>query len=194
MAQNRRRSYRWIRTLVFLILLAAAAIICYLVWDNYFRDKDKGEDETTSNVSTVIADNGSEEKKDDNPTEQDEQIKDDDGSLEKDEEKELGFDGVDPNVYQDLTGAVTFAGVMDDELMVRVNIDQYLAEGNCYLELRKGADTVYDSSVSIVSSAATATCEGFNVPISEVMDGHLIIQITLNSGDKSGLISGEVDI
>ena len=49
---RRRRSKKWISWLLILILAIAAAVMIYLVWDNYFRDK-KDEENTVEQQSLV---------------------------------------------------------------------------------------------------------------------------------------------
>ena len=89
---------------------------------------------------------------------------------------------------------MTYAGVSGDVLMIRVNRDQYLAEGNCELNLIRNGTVIYSDTTGIVTAATTATCEGFNVPISSLSNGNYQIVINLSSDNKTGTISGEVNI
>ena len=92
-------------------------------------------------------------------------------------------------------GVVTYAGVNDGVLMVRVNIDQFLTEGNCSLVLAKDGASLYTETVGVVDSSATATCEGFNIQTEKIgASGNIGIRIMIKSGDKSGIIEGEVEI
>ena len=89
---------------------------------------------------------------------------------------------------------VTYAGVVDDKLMIRVNIDQFLADGSCELKLVRNNSTIYNSTANIFADVSTSTCEGFDVPVSGLGSGNTNIEIQLKSGDKSGIIRGEVNI
>lgn len=164
------------------VLLVAAVVICYLVWDNYFRDK-KEEGKIAEEQSLI----GKEENDSENIEEK---------MVEREREKEqvTAYEGEDPNTKKDLTGVVTYAGVSGDVLMIRVNIDQYLAEGNCELNLIRNGTVIYSDTTGIVTAATTATCEGFNVPISSLNNGSYQILINLSSDNKAGIISGEVNI
>ena len=89
---------------------------------------------------------------------------------------------------------MTYAGVNDGVLMVRVNIDQYISGGSCNLVLRRGGADVYGATAEIVASVATSTCDGFEVPVSSVGAGSYEVVINLNSNGKAGTIRGEVNI
>ena len=89
---------------------------------------------------------------------------------------------------------MTYAGVLGNDLMIRVNIDQYLSGGSCGLSLIRDDVVQYSNVVNVVDSAATATCEGFNVPIAEIGSGSYQIIIKITSGEKVGVIRGEVNV
>ena len=182
--QKRKRSKKWISTLIFILLLVAAGVVCYFVWDAYFRDRKTPEPDN----NTVVVDDktkGAEEKKDNNK-ESEEKYK------EKEETQQ--YEGTDPNSNEYLTGAVTHAKVSGDKVIIRVNIDQYLSGGTCELRIKNNGSEVYSDSASIIDSASTSTCEGFNVPLDSVPAGYLDILITLNSGEKTGSINGMVEV
>lgn len=176
-----RKSRKWISRLFFLLLIVAACVLCYFVWDAYFRDKSpKGDDlkQQDSSVETKTDD-----KKEEDKTEQ------------KDEkEKVPQYDGDDPNTAPGLTGAITYAGVSNGYLRIRVNIDQYLASGSCNVILTRGSTQVYSDYANIVSSASTSTCEGFDIPVASLGSGSTQIKVTFSSGDRSGAVTGETSI
>lgn len=99
-------------------------------------------------------------------------------------------EGADPNLSATLTGVLTRADVANGNLVLRVNIDQYLTSGTCELTLKNGAN-IYSETANISDSASTSTCEGFDIPISKLVSGSWDITIKLNSGDKTGEISGK---
>ncbi len=109
------------------------------------------------------------------------------------------YDGDDPNTAPNLTGALTYAKIMktpngDEMLVLRVNIDQFLSEGTCDLTIKNGDESVYEDSTAIIDSASTSTCTGFDVPVSEIRSGNMQIVIKLTSGDRTGVIDGEIKI
>ena len=176
MAQKRKNSKKWIFWVLMVVLFVAAAVVCYLVWNNYFRDKK--EDKPTEEQSLV-------EKYEEKKVEEKEEE-----TVEK--KKVVQYEGDPPNTQEELTGVVTYAGVNGDNLMIRVNIDQYLESGSCEFSLMQNG-VAYSDVANIVGSAATATCEGFNVPVSG-LGGDYEIVIKISSGDKTGTINGKVEI
>lgn len=182
MARRRKRSKKWISTVFILILLVAAGVVIYLVWDNYFNDK-KEEPKTDE---TVVVDDGLK------PTESESKPE-----VQEVEQKEevVQYDGENPNNGGELTGVVTYAGVSGGKLMIRVNINQYLSGGSCNLRLLSSDGSVaYDDVAGITDSASTSTCEGFDVSTAGLAGGSYEIVIDLISGGKTGTINGEVGL
>jgi len=180
MAQRRKRNKKWISWLIILVLLIGAGVVCYLVWDSYFRDKT--EPETSETTEDVDIEKGK------NTTEVDLT------SEEPEKQKVEQYDGEDPNNAQELSGVVTYAGVNNGTLMIRVNIDQYLDSGQCELTLSRGGATIHNSIASIIGSASTSTCEGFDVRVGELGGGNVEINIKLESNGRTGSIHGEANI
>lgn len=177
---RRRRKKSWISWVIILVLLIGAGVVCYLVWENYFKDKPREEEKIE------VIEGGNVVVKPDNEGS-------DEGTEVKKEEV-VKYEGENPNNREELTGVVTYAGVSGENLMIRVNIDQYLNSGECMLLLAVAGNTTYSNVAPIVSSASTATCEGFNVPVSLLESGQYSITIEVESGGKKGVISGEVAI
>ncbi len=176
-----RKSRKWISRLFFLLLIVAACVLCYFVWDAYFRDKSPKGDDSKPQDSSV--ETKTDDKKEEDKTEQ------------KDEkEKVPQYDGDDPNTAPGLTGAITYTGVSNGYLRIRVNIDQYLASGSCNVILTRGGTQIFSDYANIVSSASTATCEGFDIPVASLGSGSTQIKVTFSSGDRSGAVTGETSI
>ncbi|MBQ3294567.1 hypothetical protein IJG98_02470 [Candidatus Saccharibacteria bacterium] len=104
------------------------------------------------------------------------------------------YDGEDPNTSASLTGSLTTARFSGDKLIVRVNIDQYLSSGTCTLTISSGSNQLVKTA-NLIPSAATSTCEGFDVPSSELSGFNRPLSVTINltSGDKIGIIEGQVE-
>lgn len=183
MANRRRRSKKWVSWLIFLVLAVVAVVICVLVWNSYFKPKDDSPKPAEQSKA--------EEKRDEQkPEEKKEQT-----DAQPEEKKKVEqYDGEDPNKATGITGAITYAGVSGDNLMIRVNIDQYLNSGTCTLSLRQGGGNAYSTTANVIDSASTSTCEGFNVPTAGFPAGIYNIYIYIESGDKTGEISGEVTL
>ncbi|MBR0372400.1 hypothetical protein IJH72_00435 [Candidatus Saccharibacteria bacterium] len=182
---KRKRSKKWVSWLIIFALLIVSCVIAYLVWDNYFNDKKNGgRDELETSEVT-------EEKKEEveyiNGKEAIEE------NEEEDDKKVKQYEGEDPNKAEELSGVITYAGLVDSTVMIRVNIDQYLGGGTCTLNLINDGSVVYEDTANISSSASTSTCEGFNVPAGGLSGGYDIV-IKIESGGKHGTIKGEVGV
>lgn len=180
MVKKQKKNKKWLYWLLMLVLFMLAAVIVYLVWNAYFKKNDEGQSLTPVSEVTEIEEQEEPQKQDDIET----PIK----------PKVEQYDGEDPNDSDELSGAITYAGVNDDRLIIRVNIDQYLNIGECKLDVKRGDVVIHEEVVEIVDSASTASCAGFDVPVELVGGGMADIEIHLDSGDKTGLIKGEVDI
>ena len=179
MVQRRKRNNKWLWGIVFLVLLIVC-IIGLVIWNN---DSNKDNDKEKEEVDVVKTEE--EKNTEDDFKQADEDI---------DEKKVTQYEGDNPNTANELSGAITYAGVQNGTLMIRVNIDQYLDSGSCELNLKNNNVDVYSSTARIVGGASTATCEGFDVPTNVLTGGLFEIVITLNADNKTGLIKGEVNI
>lgn len=167
------------------MLVAVAGAVVYLVWNNYFRDKkDDGEQQVTTGQV--------EEKKEENAAAVVEKTDAESGEVEEKRVKQ--YEGEDPNLAEELTGVVTYAGVNGGKLMIRVNIDQYLTDGSCELTLVRDGAGVYAGTANVVGSPTTSSCDGFDILVAGLGAGNYGIEIKINSGGKTGVIRGETKI
>ncbi|MBR3179979.1 hypothetical protein IKF57_00395 [Candidatus Saccharibacteria bacterium] len=180
MARRRKRSKKWISWLILLVLLIAAIVVCVFVYNSYFTEEVRPEEPTPAPIVEPIAPAG-------------EEIEVELPSSGTEKEKIVQYDGEDPNQAGELTGVVTYAGVAGDKLMIRINIDQYLASGSCELNLMRNGAVVYSASARIIDSATTATCEGFDIPVSG-LGGNYQILINVAADGKTGVIKSEVNV
>ena len=149
------------------------------MWDAYFRDKQGDKVEISGGQTEIVEDSTVK------TTEVEEVVE---------KPKTIQYDGDDPNDLEELSGVVTYAGVTGDNLMIRVNIDQYLEGGTCELNLMRGGDIMHSETAEIVGNVTTSTCEGFDIPVNEVGSGNVEIIIHLKSGNKNGVINGGIGI
>ena len=182
MSRRRKRSKKWVSRLIILILLVVAGIIVYLVWDGYFNN-EKEDTPTPSQVSTQATEE-----------EQEVVVEDEEEPAESEEKKVKQYEGEDPNKSEELSGVVTYAGVVDGKIMIRANIDQYLEGGTCKLSLSKNGQVAYEETVSITDSASTSTCKGFDITATKLSSGDYNIVIKIESNSKTGTIRGVVSV
>ncbi len=191
--QKRNRGKRWLYWLFMALLFVGVVVICYFVWDAYFRTKDV--------IVNDRDDVGKNELVKEKEKEENEKIREEDDKSDEpvipdvvEKEKTIQYEGDDPNASESLTGAITYAGVSGSELVIRTNIDQYLTTGECELVLESGGTVIYNTEVSIISSVATSVCDGFNVPVSALGGGEIDIIIKIGSDERKGLLQGKVNI
>ena len=99
-ARRRKRSKKWISWLIILVLLIVAGVMVYLVWDNYFND-DKNKPEEPQ---AEVVDKTTEEEVKQEGAEQ----------VRVEKEEVVQYEGENPNNATDLTGVVTYAGLVGD--------------------------------------------------------------------------------
>lgn len=179
---QRRRNKRWIGWVFLLVLVIAAIVVVVLVNNNFFGEKNKEESRIDSGVSKQ------EEPKNTNTTA---------NEAEKTEETKKDvpqYSGDNPNEADSLSGVVSYADVNSGELIIRVNINQFLSTGSCKLNITKNGANVYSEEVNIEESVSTSTCNGFKIPVNNLTSGDLQIEIELESEGKTGRINGKVRI
>lgn len=179
-----RRKKRKSGKIIFGILIVAALGVSAFVAYEYFL-KPKEEDKPAE-PSQIVTPTPVETPVDQGRGEAPEQ------PLEK--EPVVQYDGNDPNTNASLTGVVTYAGATANNIIIRVNIDQYIDGGTCKLNLSQNGAVVYTATSNLIADVTTATCDGFNLSRSVVGSGNFGISIELNSGDKSGIIGGELNL
>ena len=183
MARRRRKSQKWIIGGLILVLLVAVGVGAAVIWNNEHQES-KQEDKTEM----------TKEEKAEDAEKKDSETEEEYSERMAEQKKVKQYEGEDPNKAEELTGAITYAGVNNGVLMIGMNIDQFLSEGNCTLSLMRGGDVIYSADAKIIAEVSTSTCDGFNIPVSGLDSGPTEIVIKLSAGGKTGAIRGEVDI
>lgn len=178
MAKKHEKNKKWVVWLLMLVLFAVAAGVVYLVWNACFGGKDEGQD---FGVTTEV--DGEEE-----PQGQGEEA----GMIEK--PKVVQYDGDDPNGSDGLSGVITYAGVTDDYLTIRVNIDQYLTDGECKLSVLSGDSLIHEEVVEIVSGPSSSSCNGFDVPVGIIGGGRFEVVVDFESDERRGAVREGVEV
>ena len=176
---ERKNKSKWIwwGSGILVVAIIAGGIVAIV---NAISGAEEAETETQEVVKVKTA-----EQKDEADTEE---------AVEKPKVKQYDGDDEEEDETADLTGVVTYAAVNGDNLMIRVNIDQFLASGTCELVLRKDGVSIYNTTTDIMSVATTSTCNGFDIPAAELESGEMTMIIYLNADGRTGEITGEVAI
>lgn len=190
-ATPRRRNLRPVLFVAVPVLVIAGIVVAI------FMNKKPAESPKNDQPETTKTEEKKEEKEEDKPEEKKEETP----AEKKEEEPEIidgktpkNLDGGTTEAQNSLTGVINYADVIEDELVIRVSIDQYLEVGTCVLELAAPAvNDVFSLTDQIVPSAATSSCS-FNIATSLLTGGHYNIKVTVNSENKTGVMEDEVDV
>lgn len=185
MAQRRRKNRKWLIGVVILVLLVAGGVGVAVALNN--ANQDDGQDNSEEFAREEVEEKTDTEKRS-------EETEEEYSERMAEQKKVKQYEGEDPNKTEELSGAITYAGVNNGALMIAMNIDQFLGEGNCALSLVRGGSVIYSADAKILAEVSTSTCDGFNVPVSGLGDGVTEIIIKLSSGGKTGTIKGGVNI
>ena len=190
LAASRRRKFNVFRFFFWLLLLVAAGAVIYGGYKFLF-DKSYDLPALSTASSSVEHSDTALETSTSQPEKSD--AVEVDSEPEDDGKTPQQYDGQDANVAETLTGVVTYASFTNGNLVIRTNIDQYLASGTCVLTLSAGSASV-TYSAPIIPEASTSTCQGFDIPESELSSFAKPISITvqLTSGSRTGTITGSV--
>ena len=187
----RRRRVSPLKLLFWLTLVLMAGFVVFSMY-RFFFDKSYN---LPSSPSEIISSNNpnktnsSSDKKtssEEKPKEAEKEDNDNGKTIKQNE-------GEDPNSSTSITGSLTSTNKSGDKLILRANIDQYLSSGTCSLKLENSGNVV-EKTADIFPTASTSSCNGFDIPLSELSSGTWSIIISLSSGDKVGEIKGEINL
>lgn len=182
MVRRRRRNRKWLIGGVILVLLIAVGVGAAVLWNNEHQGDEQESETGVVEEEAVDAEKHEEETEEEYSERMAEQ------------KKVKQYEGEDPNKAEELTGAVTYAGVNNGTLIIGVNIDQYLNSGKCDLSLLRNGGVIYSESVDIIADVTTSSCDEINTPVVGLGNGNTEIVIKLSANGKTGTIRGEVDI
>ena len=177
-----RRKKRKSGKIIFgILIIAALGVSAFVAYEYFLKPKEEDKPAEPSQIVTPT------------PVETpNDQGRGEEKPLEK--EPVVQYDGDNPNTNASLTGVVNYAGATANNIIIRVNIDQYIDGGTCKLNLSQNGVVAYTTTSNLIADVTTATCEGFNLPRSVVGSGNFAISIELSSGDKTGVINGELSL
>ena len=183
--KKNKSSKKVIITLVLLLLVIGAGVGAYIILNqndsnSAQEDKKQENEKNKSNTGEETRDSGNAST---------------DSSVEHESEKEItpGYEGENPNLNDSLTGSINYTGVAGNNLIIRTTINQTLSSGSCEISLTNGSTTVTRTS-GIIPNPSSSSCEGFDIPTSELGSGNWEITIKITSGDKSGVLKGTAKI
>lgn len=90
--------------------------------------------------------------------------------------------------------AITASAQNGSTLQIRTLISTISTNGICTLTLEKSGRPTVTKTVQVQALAATSTCKGFDVPVSELANGKWKATISFSDNDLTGSVVSEVDI
>lgn len=114
-------------------------------------------------------------------------------TADPDSKTQQTYEGENANTSTSLTGVISYKSVVDTNLVIRTTIDQMISSGTCSLTLSNGQKTVTRAS-DIMLNPSSSTCEGFDIPTSELGGGTWSIEIDISGGNKTGTLTGNVSL
>lgn len=180
----RRKKQKTRRILRFVIIVLILAAVGFCIYKFFFEEKKTPQEDTPTDQQIVVVD----------PVSKTVEQKPEEGNPEENKKPVQTYEGGNPNENEKLTGVITYAGATSNNVIIRVNIDQYVDGGTCVLKLIQNDSIKYEESSNLIADVSTSTCEGFNIARAKIEDGNYIIRIELSSNGKTGSISGELNI
>ena len=166
------------------LLLGAAGVGGYFVMANNSPQKDSSKT-TESNNQTSL---------DPATTEQIEAGNSAKENTIKNDGKPNSGDSLDPPEAGATIGvSITAANQNSSVVNIRALINELINSGTCTLKLTKGSANVL-KSVSVQALSSAATCQGFDVPTSELPAGNWHLTLTVTSGDRTGTAEHDISI
>jgi len=95
----------------------------------------------------------------------------------------------------ELNAVINYKKVTNGALSLRVTIDKRLDTGSCELVATRQSDAKRVSKVAdIVPNPSSSSCEGFDVPASELGTGTWSLKVTITSGELKSTLTESVAI
>lgn len=108
-------------------------------------------------------------------------------SLEKDQAENQG------DSTQDIPVSITAANQNGGTLQIRSLIESIISDGTCTLTLSREGKKISKTS-NIQSMSSSSTCQGFDIPVSDLSTGTWNISLDIATEGKSGVVTRTVDI
>ncbi len=107
--------------------------------------------------------------------------------------KAIQYEEGDEDLSDTLTGSITYSGVDSDIFRIRTTINQEVS-GTCDLTMTSASGEVYTENTSIINSASTSSCYGYDIPLSSLGSGKWSIDILVSTNGQTGHITGEAEL
>lgn len=97
----------------------------------------------------------------------------------------------DSPIVMDITAATK---TPDDVVMIRTLIQKNTNSGNCILSMTGPNNSSYTETVAVQATASTATCQGFNIPMSKLSSGDWTITINFKDDANTATATKKITL
>lgn len=170
-----------ITSIVLVILLIASATTVYALSVN--------NDDTDSDITDSQIREGNRIKQDsiESPKE--------DTDIKNNNKPTTSSNTTDEDSNQNITIQITAVNQNDSLLQVRSSIDTITNDGHCTLTLTSESDgRAITREVGVTALAHISTCEGFDIPLSELTPGKWLLNLDYKDTSSKGAASSEINI
>lgn len=94
----------------------------------------------------------------------------------------------------ELSGVISYKSVVNNILVIRTTINQVLNSGSCVLTLRSYTGKVVTQSADIAHNPSSSSCQGFDIPLSNLEKGAWSIEIKVTGDGNSIILKETVEI
>lgn len=184
MKRKTQKRKRKSRLMIILFVLAIAVIATVFVLYNVdFKHEDAPAEQPVATTQIEP------EKPEQPETEQ----KEEPVQAVEEEKQPQQYEGNNPNQANGITGTITYAQVVDQKAVIRVNIDQYVT-GQCVIKITSPSGKQYSERAKLIPQTSTSTCDGFDIATARLQPGNNKIVINIESKNKTGSIEGEITL
>ena len=182
--RKRESGINFIHVFLILIFVAAITFLCLSLFVPAKKQTDEPGLNTTVNETEKQKPKETETKKEEGK------------EKENPNNTPAQYDGEKETSSTKINASLTKNEVINGTYMLRVTIYELINNGTCklHMESDKG-DTIDRAAKIVVEGPDSSTCEeGFDIPTSGISSGKYNFSITFTSGEKTGSVSGVINI
>lgn len=165
-------------TVLILVLAIAFGVFVFVRWSN----KGSSDTQPSNDQSSVIDHYVSEE-----PATNDQQAG---GQSIKD----TVLDEQPTSTGDDYASSITVTNQSSGILYIRTKIEAVTSSGSCTLKMNGPSNKTYSATSQVQALTSYSTCQGFNVPISNLTPGIWNISISYSEGSHSATMQKDINI
>lgn len=190
-----KKVFKYIIGFILLVIVVGGGAFgtMYLMEHGFGGDKPKKDDQSseqkTDSNTKKTNDSSSNKSEDSKKTEEDKTSKQE----EKNDKKPAEYEGQDANSYPDLSGYIINASIADKKISIRAAINQ-ATSGDCTFNVTAPSGKVTTGTSKLEPGPTSGFCIIENLNLDKIETGTYKVDIILKGADKTGKISGEVNV